>query len=163
VLGPEIRVYVDTNGLKTVPATDIQVDANTLLRYLTNEPAQLAERAVQLLEEAERRRFALVVASITLAEVIYVLESVYRRRRDQMVDILLALIDSDIFLFPDRDALIQALIWFRNNSALDFEDAYVGALALLRRGPVMSFDKHLQRVAGLTVIGELGDFDLLFP
>ena len=54
------------------------VDANLLLRYLTNEPRRLADRAAATPQGAEQQRTALVVTPLTLAEVVYVLASVYQ-------------------------------------------------------------------------------------
>ena len=54
------------------------VDAHILLRYLTEEPRDLADRVAAVLEAAERRRIGLVVAALTVAEGVYLLESVYR-------------------------------------------------------------------------------------
>ena len=54
------------------------VDAHILLRHLTDEPRDLVDRVAAVLKAAERRRIGLVVAPLTVAEGVYVLESVYR-------------------------------------------------------------------------------------
>jgi predicted nucleic acid-binding protein len=52
------------------------VDANVLLRLITNDPPELAERAASLVERAEQGEVILKVSSIVVAEVVWVLIAV---------------------------------------------------------------------------------------
>jgi len=49
------------------------VDANILLRLITNDPPDLAERAARLANRAEQGEITLKVTSIVVAEVVWVL------------------------------------------------------------------------------------------
>lgn len=131
------------------------LDANILLRYLTNEPRELADPVAEILEAAHEQRTLLVVTTLTLAEVIYVLESVYRWDRATIADRLLELIAADLFTFPEHDVVIQALTWYRAHPVVRFGDAYVAALAVVRgHGQVISFDRGLRRVPGIVLVQE---------
>ena len=84
---------------------------------------------------------------------VYVLESVYHWERRDIADRLLQLISADVLFFLERDTLIQVLRWYRDVAGLDLADAYVAALAASRgHGHVVSFDRHMQRVPGITLI-----------
>ncbi len=129
------------------------LDANVLLRLLTNEPPDLAEQVSALLDEADRSRVDLVVTSLTLAEAVYVLESFYRWPRREVADRLLDLISSSALTIVERDLLAQALAWYRDVQAVHFADAYIAAVADARgHGQVISLDRALRKVPGITVI-----------
>ena len=64
------------------------VDANVLLRFLTGEPPQLAERALRLIQRAEQGEITLRLSPIVVAEVVWVLSSFYRYSRAQIAEVL---------------------------------------------------------------------------
>src|ERR1700737_63224 len=107
------------------PRVETLVDANILLRYLTDEPRDLADRAGELLQAAESAGITLWVAPPTVAEMVYVLESVYLWDHSQIADHLLALIDAGVAVILEHEVVRQALIWYHNIRGLDFEDAYI--------------------------------------
>ena len=131
---------------------DAILDANILLRYLTNEPREIAERVVRILEAADGRRTRLMVAPLTLAEVVFVLESVHKWKRREIADRLLNLIDASVMEFLEQRTVVQALAWYRDTSGLHFADAYVASLASTRADFVISLDRGLKRVTGLRVV-----------
>jgi predicted nucleic acid-binding protein len=136
------------------------LDANILLRYLTDEPRALADRVAAILERADEKQVALVVAPLTLAEVIYVLESVYKWPRVDVADGLLQLISASVLTFLEEPTVVRSLTWYRDRAGLDFADAYVAALAVERRhSTVISFDRDLRRLSDVTVVQDAADLD----
>jgi predicted nucleic acid-binding protein len=131
---------------------DALLDANIILRYLTNEPRELAERVVHLFEAADGRRIDLLVAPLIVGEVVFVLESVYQWKRHEIADRLLNLINASVIEFMEQPTVAQALAWYRDKSGLHFADAYLASLAMTRADFVISLDRGLKRVAGLTVV-----------
>jgi predicted nucleic acid-binding protein len=129
------------------------VDANILLRYLTDEPRELAEGVAALLGLAEKAQLALLVSPLTLAEVVYVLQSVYFAERKEIADRLLQLISAFVLVFLEQQTIEQALSWYRDLPGIHFADAYVAALARARgHGTVMSFDRRLRRIPDVVVL-----------
>lgn len=49
------------------------VDANVILRFLTGDPPQMAERAASLFRAVEQGELRLIVEPIVLAEVVWVI------------------------------------------------------------------------------------------
>lgn len=138
--------------------SEVVLDANVLLRFLTGEPHDLANRARAILNEAERKRISLAVTPLTLAEVVYVLESVYGQDRKEIAGQLLDLITAPSLTVLDQPALQQALTWYRDVPGIHFADAYVAAVATARgHGRVASFDRHLRRLPGITAIQQPTD------
>lgn len=134
-------------------ASELQVDTNILLRYLTREPTHLAEAARTLLLTAEARGITLLVSPLIVAEVVYVLTSLYGWGREAIVDQLLALLDQTGLTLLESDVCLQALEWYRDVPAVHFADAYIGALSLARGGGhVLSFDRAIRRLPGISVI-----------
>lgn len=134
---------------------EVVVDANILLRYLTDAPRPLADRAAALLEAAEQQGVDLVVAPLILAEVVYVLESVYSWERHDIAAGLLDLVAIAVFRVLEAETVLQAIEWYRDTPGLDFADVYIAALARARsEGHVMSFDRKMQRLPDIQVITE---------
>jgi len=136
----------------------VVVDANVLLRYLTGDPAALADRAQKVLQEAEARRVRLMVTSLTVAEVVFVLEHVYRWPRGTIAEGLLKLLAARLLHIPEVAVLERAMGWYRDVRRLHFADAYVAAMAASRQAALISFDREFKRLRGLTVIGDSGAF-----
>ena len=128
------------------------VDANVVLRVLTDDPRPLADQATELLAAASDRGVDAVLAPLTIAEIIYVLDKVYRWPRRTVVDRLLEIVEADVFVVIERDVVARALTWYGDVAGLDFPDAYVGSLAMARAdGLVFSFDRTLRRLPGVGV------------
>jgi predicted nucleic-acid-binding protein len=83
------------------------VDANVLLRYLTRDPEDLAQRAAAIIDGPN----AVGVSSVSLAEAAHVLKSFYRFSREQIIDALIELVQKQNVrpLGHDRDVLVQGL------------------------------------------------------
>src|SRR5205085_2721333 len=108
-----------------------------------------------LLTTAANRGVNLVLVPLTVAEVVYVLECVYRWSGQEVVDRLPGVIATDAFALADRDAVEQALRWHRDRTGLDFPDAYLAALAVGGAyDAVLSFDRDLQRLPGVLVVDQ---------
>jgi predicted nucleic-acid-binding protein len=91
---------------------------------------------------------------------VYVLESVYLWDHPCIADRLLAFVDAGVVVILEHEVVRQALIWYHNIRGLDFEDAYIAALAMSRRhSTVMSFDKHLRSVPGIAVLSAIVDIE----
>lgn len=99
------------------------LDANVLIRMLTGTPRPLAIEVKELLETAERRGCVLLLTPLTLAEVIYVLESVYTWPRRRVAEQMLDALEIPALRILEREVVQQALIWYRDISRLDFADA----------------------------------------
>ncbi len=95
--------------------------------------------------------------SLTLAEVVYVLESVYEWNRSAIADHLNDLIAAEVLEFPEEEILVQALKWYRAVPSVHFADAYVAAAAARENSVLISFDRDLRRIPELTVIQHVDD------
>lgn len=126
------------------------VDANIILRYLTRDPPEMAEAARRVLSAAQRAKVRLLLIPITVAEVVWVLESFYGYPKERIATTLTQLLHTDSFDVENLEELTEALALYHERN-LDFADALL-AIVALRKGPtaIYSFDRHFDRVPGLT-------------
>ena len=98
-----------------------------VVRYLTGDPSGLAEQAARLIDGGEE----LQVTDVVLAETAYVLTSVYRVRRNVVVDHLVAFLQKhNVSPFGlDKGIVLQALLLCRPSGRVSFADAMVWAAA----------------------------------
>jgi len=128
------------------------IDANVILRYLTKDPPAMAKAALRTLDDAQNGRISLVLTLLTVAEVVWVLESFYGYTKVKISEIISQFLFCDGLEVEDLDLIIEALTLYQAKN-LDFADAFLTATAL-RKGPqaIYSFDRDFDRVPGITRI-----------
>jgi predicted nucleic-acid-binding protein len=120
------------------------LDTSVIVRYFTNDPVSQSRQAADLIDSDED----LYITSNVLAETAYVLMSVYRIQRPQVVDHLVALL-SRANIKPigmDKPEILKALPMCRPSKRVSFYDAILWAAA--RSSPhntVYSFDQLFPR------------------
>ena len=126
------------------------VDANIILRYFTKDPPDMAEASLKTFSDAQDGQICLILIPITVAEVVWVLESFYGYTKEQIAIKITQFLHSDGIEVIDLDILIQALSLY-NEKNIDFADALLAVYAL-SRGPnlIYSFDRHFDRIPGIT-------------
>lgn len=119
------------------------LDTNVLLRFLTGDPPELAERARDLVAQADSGELELRVPSLIIAEVVYTLESFYRVPKTDVCQKL------ELFLRSRGIAPVEFLIFDAldrySKHAVHFADAYLAASAAVQNMPVYSFDEDFRR------------------
>ena len=119
------------------------VDANVLIRHLTGDPPDQAERATRFLRAADE----LLLPDLILAEVAYVLESFYGTPRAQVATTLRAVLAFPAIRVIDADLLLRVIEVY-DLLRLDFADAYLVASAERTGvGVIASFDRGIDRAA----------------
>ena len=128
------------------------IDANVILRYLTQDPPGMAEKALKVFTDAKKGRVTLLISSLTVAEVVWVLESYYGHSKNQISETLTHFLLCDGLEVESLDLLIGALNLYQEKN-IDFADAVLASRAL-RKGPasIYSFDHHFNRIPGITIV-----------
>ncbi len=126
-----------------------RIDANIILRYLTNEPVEQAEGAARLFEAVARGDLEVLLEEVVIAEVLWTLSSFYRMPRRDIADVLLEVLAERNIHTTDSDAARLALILFSERN-LDFADALLAAKALQSDDRIIySFDRDFDRIQGV--------------
>src|SRR5215218_4036111 len=118
------------------------VDSNVLVRHLTGDPPDHAKRATALLRDAEE----LILVDLVVAEVVYVLESVYVIERERVAELVRAIVGFPPVVVPDRLLLLRSLEIYEQHR-IHFAESYLAACAEATGvGVVASFDRAIDRV-----------------
>lgn len=126
------------------------LDANVVLRHLSGDPEEMAGAALKTFAAAERGELRLRLLGITVAEVVWVLESFYGHGREEIAVTLAEFLQADGLQVEQRDRLMEALTLYREHG-VDFADAVVAAAARRAGAPdICSFDRDFDGLPGLT-------------
>ena len=118
------------------------VDSNILVRHLTGDPPDQARRATAFLQSGQN----LVLVDLVVAEVVYVLESVYEVERERVAELVRAVIGFPAIVVAD-DVLLLRTLELYEQYRIHFAESYLAACAELSGvGAVASFDRALDRV-----------------
>lgn len=116
------------------------VDANIILRYLLNDTEELAEKATDIIENNK-----VLVPNEVIAEIVYVLEKVYKVKNDELSDILIDLFHYENIKVDDPE-VIEAALKLYGNRRFDFVDTLLYAYNKVRSYEVCTFDKKLDKL-----------------
>jgi predicted nucleic-acid-binding protein len=127
-------------------------DTNLFLRFLTQDPTEQALAAERTLRRAAAGEVALVTTPLVFAELAWTLRSFYEHSREEIAQMLLALLNTPGIEVESSDRLIQAVVWYEEKN-VDFIDAYHAAWLLEQPfKEVFTFDqKHFKRFQHLRV------------
>lgn len=122
------------------------VDINVLVRHLTGDPPAQARRATAFLAANE----PLLLLDLIVAEMVYVLESVYEIERSAIAAATRGVVADRRVTVVDRDLLLRTIEIYETHR-IGFADAYLVASAEVSGvGTVASFDRSIDRVGTVT-------------
>lgn len=125
------------------------VDANVILRFLLNEPPDMAEKAAKLFQAVADKQLTLIVDDLIVAEVVWVLKSFYKQNIADIATTLRDFLLQDGIESPDKMTILYALTLFETKN-VDFIDALVTARIQNREiETIFSFDRHFDRLPGV--------------
>lgn len=116
------------------------IDANIVIRLLTNDPEDQASRAQKWMDRADRKEIELVLDRTVLAEIIWTMKSYYEYSMSAISEVLIPLLSSESINVEDRDLLTAAIELSRDKN-VDFLDAYLALRAVEHQETVCTFDK----------------------
>jgi predicted nucleic acid-binding protein len=123
---------------------NVWLDTNVLVRFIRRDDPEQSRLVLNVMRRAERGELSLRVSAIVVAEVTWVLESVYGYSRIAIGDALRAILIADGVTIEDEDVVIEALRLMQEGAT--FTDAYVASLARSHREPVFTFDAGFKRL-----------------
>lgn len=113
------------------------VDANIVLRYLLLDNVELAEKASEIIENNN-----IFLPFEVIAEVVYVLEKVYRIERAEICRSIKELLEDENIHTYDSNILNKALEIF-SSKKIDFVDTLLCGYSLVRGDEVKTFDNKI--------------------
>lgn len=122
--------------------TDL-IDTNIILRYLVGDDENLYQKAKQIFSEAKNGKRKIGVKVVVVAECCYVLESFYKKSKNDVADTMEVFLSQKWLKVEDRQPLLSMWQWYREN--LHFVDSYLLACSKLNNFKILSFDKILNK------------------
>ena len=120
------------------------IDTNVLVRHLTGDPPEMAQRATRFLSTSSPGD--LVLVDLVVAEVVYVLESFYKAPRAQVAEAVRSIIGFEAITVVDQETLLRAIGVYEVDR-IDFAEAYLVAVAESADvAQVVSFDRSIDRM-----------------
>jgi len=118
------------------------VDANIILRYLLKDHEELYKKAEEIFNDALMGKRKLLILQPVIAEVVYVLQKLYKVERKEISEVLRELLKFKTIKVNDKEVIIQALEIFAKKN-LDFVDCILCAYS--GKYSVETFDKGLKK------------------
>ena len=112
----------------------ILIDANVLLRYLLNDVEEMAKKSAEIINAG-----AFTLPEV-IAEVIYVLKSVYKVSREEISEAILKILNE--IEVEHKNIVIESVKIFSETN-LDFVDCILIAYNRIENVKIFSFDKKL--------------------
>lgn len=121
------------------------VDTNVIIRFLVGDNLKQQQQAVQWFSEAEAGKRKLRIKPIVVAEATFVLESFYKKSRQEIADAFEVFLSQRWMQVDEREVLLS--IWPLYKQKLHFVDSYLIASARVGQDTVLSFDQALLKQA----------------
>ena len=123
------------------------IDSNVFLRFLVQDDAKAFESCVAFFKKIEQGRVKIVISPLVFAEIVWVLKSYYKFKKEKIIQALRAILLLKNLSVQDKSDPLKAIELFENN-AIKFIDCLIAS------------DKNLQ-TQQYALISYDRDFDAL--
>ena len=114
------------------------LDTNAILRFILQDNNKMSDEVEDILIS----RADVVVPLEVVAEMVYVLNKVYRMSRKEIVDKIIKI--SDLGLILEKEVVLYGVNLFASTK-LDFVDCLLVAYSKIKGCKVFTFDKELKK------------------
>ena len=125
------------------------IDADVILRYLTNDVPEQAKQVEELFNRVEVGNEDVFLPDIILADIIWILEKYYKQAREDIREWITAILSLQGLTFSDKEMALNALDIYVAKK-IDWSDASA-AIQMVQRDitEIYSFDKQFDRIDGI--------------
>ena len=130
----------------------IGLDTNVIVRYLAQDDKVQSPIATRLMERltAENPGF---VGSVVLAEITWVMVRAYKKPREDLANIVEALLRSAELVIENAEAAYRALSIYRASKSIDYADALIAETAALAGArETVTFDAKAAADGGMRLL-----------
>jgi predicted nucleic-acid-binding protein len=129
------------------------LDTNLLIRYLTQDDPVQSPKATEMIEQRLTQERPGFISLVTMAETVWVLESVYELPDGEIADAVERMLQADTLAVQNEQQVFTAMVALRRGWGA-FADALIGALgAWAGCESTLTFDKKAGRLAGFELVG----------
>ena len=125
----------------------IGADTNVLVRLIINDLPDQAQKVNRLLNDG----LDLYVNEVVVSELYWVLTSIYKFNKNEFIEAVDDLIETQGIIFSNVEMITQALTFFVNSSA-DFTDCLINAINQAQQIKTLTFDKKASKLSGMKLL-----------
>jgi len=130
----------------------IGLDTNVLVRYIAQDDPQQAAKAARLIERELSEARPGFIATVALAELVWVMEECYRSTKPEIVAILQRILRTRQFVVEEAETVWKAVRLFESARA-DFADCLIDCIGAAHDCEfTATFDKDAA-LAGMRLVG----------
>jgi predicted nucleic-acid-binding protein len=119
------------------------VDTNVLVRFFVGDNKEQFLQTKKWFKEAEKRKIRLIVKPLVVAETCFVLESFYKKNRDEIAKVFEVFLSQRWLKVEEREILLS--LWTEYVGGLHFVDSFLLAWTKVNKSGLLSFDKSLMK------------------
>lgn len=119
------------------------IDTNIILRFIVGDNEKQKIEARKIFQDAEKGKITLLLKTVVVAEVCYVLESFYKKDKDEIASSMEVFLSQKWLKVEDRQALLAMWPWYKES--LHFVDSYLIACSKLNKYKLVTFDMVLEK------------------
>jgi len=124
----------------------VYADTNLFIRFFTGDPDNQAQESRKFLNQVSRGKYGLFICDLIIAEIIYVLESIYHLDRNAVVEKILAIAETDNTIIENRQVILRALDLYEEKN-IDFIDAYLASHSVKNNcDTIFTFDRDFKKI-----------------
>jgi uncharacterized protein len=128
------------------------IDANILLRFLTNDDPDQAAACEALLLRVETGLEKVFLPDLVIADVVWTLEKFYRVEKKRIKELLIPLLAAEGLTCSNKGQILSALAIYSSKN-IDWTDAFIAAHIIENGQPeVYSYDQDFDRLPEITRI-----------
>ena len=131
----------------------IFVDTNVFLRFFVRDVESFYHKAKELFEQAENGKVKLETSDVVIAEIIWVLESYYGFSKNEIKDVIDAVLETKNLRTANHSRVTDAINLYEAGK-MDFIDAYnIAYMKAKDFKKVATFDaKHFKNIEGVALV-----------
>ena len=119
------------------------IDTNIILRYLVNDDDGYYNKAKNIFKESEEGKRKIQVKVVVIAECCFVLESFYKKTKDEIASAMEVFLSQKWLKVDDRKTLLSMWPLYREN--MHFVDSFLIAYSKVNECKVLTFDNDLDK------------------
>lgn len=122
------------------------VDTNLFIRYLTEDDPVQADAVEHLFKRVKEGKESLQTSLLVITEIVWVLESIFKKSKNEIKEMVQKLINTPNLQIDQRDILLHGLEIYSNKN-IDFVDAYHSALFKSSEQTIVySYDQDFDKI-----------------
>lgn len=121
------------------------IDANVIIRYLTEDIPQQADKVEQRLLQAKEGKLYVAITSFIIVEVLFILQSWYKLTKGEAITKLQTFISPNFIKVERKKSILEAFEFYKEKN-IDFVDLLNFAIAKEDKAKILSFDKDFDKL-----------------